>query len=66
MNRASIEKLRLDRRLIGRNNWISEKELSRRLEELPDASDKIADEPADAEPATRDSSHTDAPDSAQS
>ena len=63
MDRASTEKLRLDRRLIGRNNWISEKELRRRLEELPDASDKIADGSADAEPTGGDPAPSDAPDS---
>jgi hypothetical protein len=36
--------MRLDRRLIGRRNWISDEELQRKLDELPDVSDKIAAE----------------------
>lgn len=43
MDRTSTDKLRLDRRLIGRRNWVSKDELERALEALPDASDKIAD-----------------------
>ena len=40
MNRESIQKLRLDRRLIRRSGWISEKELETALAALPDVSDK--------------------------
>ncbi len=40
MNRDSMQKLRLDRRLTGRRDWISRKELERELEALPDASHK--------------------------
>ena len=40
MNRESIQKLRLDRRLIQRRGWIDEEELSRELESLPDVADK--------------------------
>lgn len=42
MNRESLEKLRLDRRLIRRRQWISPSELKRELEALPDVSHKIA------------------------
>ncbi len=41
MDRESLQGLRLDRRLIGRRNWIDPKELERELEVLPDVSDKI-------------------------
>jgi hypothetical protein len=40
MNRESLEKLRLDRRLIGRRGWMSNAERARALEELPDVSNK--------------------------
>ena len=40
MNLQSMQKLRLDRRLIDRNNWISGKELESELDSLPDASHK--------------------------
>jgi hypothetical protein len=42
MNRESLEKLKLDRRLIRRRQWISPSELQRDLEALPDVSHKIA------------------------
>ena len=42
MDRDSMERLKLDRRLTGRRNWISPEELARALEALPDASHKIA------------------------
>jgi len=41
MNRDSIQKLRLDRRLIRRAGWISEQELERELAALPDLSAKM-------------------------
>ena len=41
MNRDSIQKLRLDRRMIRRHGWISGKELETALETLPDASEKM-------------------------
>ena len=41
MNRDSIQKMRLDRRLIRRNGWISERELEQELEALPDVADKL-------------------------
>ena len=40
MNRESLEKLRLDRRLMNRRGWMSNAERARALEELPDVSDK--------------------------
>jgi hypothetical protein len=42
MNRESLEKLKLDRRLIRRSQWISPTELQRELEALRDVSHKIA------------------------
>lgn len=41
MDRRSLERLRLDRRLIRRRGWISKQELSAELESLPDAADKV-------------------------
>lgn len=51
MDRESTQKLRLDRRLIGRRTWISPEELNRELEALPDVSSKATTlgEGADAE-----------------
>ena len=40
MNRQSMQKLRLDRRLIERSSWISGQELDSELDSLPDASHK--------------------------
>jgi hypothetical protein len=40
MNREANQKLRLDRRLIRRRGWISEGELARELERLPDVAQK--------------------------
>ena len=40
MNRESIEKMRLDRRLISRRGWMSSAERARALEDLPDVSEK--------------------------
>ncbi len=40
MNRQSMQKLRLDRRLIDRNDWISSQELESELDSLPDVSHK--------------------------
>jgi hypothetical protein len=42
MDDESLKKLRLDKRLIGRRGWISDDQLQSALDELPDASDKIA------------------------
>ena len=44
MDRKSIEQMKLDRRLVGRPNWISRKDLEKELEALPDVSHKIASE----------------------
>ena len=41
MDCESLQGLRLDRRLIGRRNWIAPEELERELEALPDVSDKV-------------------------
>lgn len=41
MNHESIQKLRLDRRLIRRSGWISPKELEAAIEALPDVSEKM-------------------------
>ncbi len=40
MNRDSVAKLRLDRRLLGRRGWLTSEERARALEELPDAAAK--------------------------
>ena len=42
MDQESLRGLRLDRRLIGRRNWIDPKQLERELAALPDVSDKMA------------------------
>jgi hypothetical protein len=42
MDRDSMERLRLDRRLIRRRGWMAKEDLDRELAELPDVSDKIA------------------------
>ncbi len=41
MDRESMKRLRLDRRLIRRSGWISEQDLERELAGLPDVSEKI-------------------------
>jgi len=46
MDNESLDKLRLDKRLIGRRGWIDAEDLQRELEALPDSSDKIAPPPA--------------------
>ncbi len=51
MKRQSLEKLRLDRRLAGRRGWISKADLAGEAERLPDASEKIAEEEAQPDPA---------------
>ena len=40
MNRESLDKLRLDRRLIRRRGWMSAAERARALEALPDVANK--------------------------
>ena len=39
MDRKSLDKLRLDRRLTGRRGWLAKDELGRELEALPDAAE---------------------------
>ena len=52
MDQESLRKLRFDRRLIGRRGWVSEQQLQKDLEALPDVSDKqMPPEPADGEEA---------------
>ena len=56
MDRDSMPKLRLDRRLIQRRGWISPQELEAELESLPDVSHKLttlgkAEDDAKEEPA---------------
>lgn len=59
MNRDSVTRLRLDRRLLFRRGWLSPEERERELEALPDVSSKattlgaIADRDTDAEPGGR-------------
>ena len=40
MNRDSLDKLRADRRLMGRRGWISRDQLAAELEMLPDTQEK--------------------------
>jgi hypothetical protein len=40
MNRESLDKMRLDRRLLRRRGWMSAAERARALEDLPDVSQK--------------------------
>jgi hypothetical protein len=40
MNRESLDKLRLDRRLLNRRGWMGNAERQRALEALPDVSSK--------------------------
>lgn len=58
-----MEMMRLDRRLIGRRNWISKDELEKELESLPDASHKVdaggeSEAPASAEGPTSEDAPT--------
>ena len=53
MNRRSLEKMRTDRRLVGRRGWISKTDLAAEAEELPDASGKIAKEGANESEETK-------------
>jgi len=48
MDRRSLENMKLDRRLIKREGWISEEELQRQLEALPDVADKVASDDEEA------------------
>ncbi len=54
MDEKSVAQLRLDRRLIGRRGWISQKDLEAALKALPDRADNIAppeDEDTGSSPA---------------
>jgi hypothetical protein len=42
VDHKSIDRMKLDRRLIRRRNWIARGELERALEQLPDVADKAA------------------------
>ncbi len=42
MDLKSLERLKLDWRLIRRRNWISSDELRQKLDALPDVADKVA------------------------
>jgi hypothetical protein len=44
----ATKQLRLDRRLTGRRGWISQQELARELQQLPDVADRaeLIDAPA--------------------
>jgi len=50
MNRRSLEKLRTDRRLVGRKGWISKADLAQETLDLPDTSGKIAEGDEEARP----------------
>jgi hypothetical protein len=52
MNRESLEKLRLDRRLLHRRGWMSEAERRRALEALPDVASKATTLGAETEGAS--------------
>jgi len=49
MERGSLDKLKFDKRLNRRNGWISQDEVAADLDNLPDASGKIAQEEAPEE-----------------
>ncbi len=49
MDRESMKRLRLDRRLIRRRGWISQRDLEREMSARPDVSDKI--QPLESEDA---------------
>ncbi len=52
MDRKSLDRIRLDRRLIRRRNWIPANELSRELDALPDVTDKVAPIESETEATT--------------
>ena len=41
MDRESMAKLKLDKRLARRRGWIAQEDLQQALEDLPDAADKV-------------------------
>lgn len=51
MDRESMERLKLDRRLIRRRAWITPEELERQLAQLPDVTHKMAP-PAEGDAST--------------
>ena len=51
MDRESMSRLRLDRRLIRRRRWISEEDLEKELAQLPDVSHKATTADDEAPPA---------------
>jgi hypothetical protein len=61
MNRQSLEKLRLDRRLISRRGWMSDAERARSLEALPDVSHKATTLGAESREESRAPAETPAP-----
>ena len=53
MDQESMRKLRLDHRLFGRRGWVSQQQLQKDLEALPDVSHKqMPPEEADGEEAS--------------
>jgi hypothetical protein len=42
VDRKSLERMKFDRRLIRRRNWISSDDLRRELDSLPDVAEKAA------------------------
>jgi len=54
MNRRSLEKLQMDRRLVGRRGWMSKTDLAGEAEGLPDASGKVAVKEVPADPGGAD------------
>ncbi len=42
MDRNSIDKMKFDRRLVRRQDWVTRDELEKQLEALPDVSHKVA------------------------
>ncbi len=60
MNKQSLKKMRLDRRLAGRRGWISKADLAGEAEAFPDASEKIAAEETQPDPDEVDAAPTEA------
>jgi hypothetical protein len=61
MDRESMVRLRLDRRLIRRRGWIAAEDLARELDALPDVSNKIAPMEPASEGAGRPAGASDEP-----
>ena len=62
MDRRSVENMKLARRLIERRGWISENDLQKELDALPDVSDKAASDDEDPEPLDEAAGPTTPPD----